>query len=176
MAHILIQKAASIVSHVTQAFDVRVLEWMQRKFVLMEHIAIRQVPWSVYSARQVIGEIKYILCTPDEFGTATVKHNLLPQLPGTLRPIWAAHWLLDLHDLQLNDVWGNPRKYQLTVLLTQQMQSHFGRHILVISLYHSCTRIDILSAPWFAMSALIKHRQCIQLLCGDDHIISGIAC
>ena len=87
MAHILIQKAASIVSHVTQAFDVRVLEWMQRKFVLMEHIAIRQVPWSVYSARQVIGEIKYILCTPDEFGTATVKHNLLPQLPGTLRPI-----------------------------------------------------------------------------------------
>ena len=71
----------------TQAFDVRVLEWMQRKFVLMEHIAIRQVPWSVYSARQVIGEIKYILCTPDEFGTATVKHNVLPRLPGTLRPI-----------------------------------------------------------------------------------------
>ena len=94
MAHILIQKAASIVSHVTQAFDVRVLEWMQRKFVLMEHIAIRQVPWSVYSARQVIGEIKYILCTPDEFGTATVKHNVLPRLPGTLRPIWAAHCTL----------------------------------------------------------------------------------
>ena len=71
----------------TPAFDVEVLEWMRRKFVLMERIAIIRVPWSVYSARQVIGEIKYILCTPDEFGTATVKHNMLPQLPGTLRPI-----------------------------------------------------------------------------------------
>ena len=71
----------------TPAFDVQVLEWMRRKFVLMERIAILRVPWSVYSARQVIGEIKYILCTPDEFGTATVKHNMLPQLPGTLRPI-----------------------------------------------------------------------------------------
>ena len=87
MAHTLIQKAAWIVNHVTQAFDVRVLEWMHPTFVLMEHIAMRRVPWSVYSARQVIGEIKYILYTPDEFGTATVKHNMLPQLPGTLRPI-----------------------------------------------------------------------------------------
>ena len=87
MAHTLIQKAARIVNHVMQAFDVQVLEWMHRKSVLMEHIAIRRVPWSVYSARLVIGEIKYVLCTPDEFGTATVKHNVLPQLPGTLRPI-----------------------------------------------------------------------------------------
>ena len=94
MAHTLIQKAAWIVNHVTQAFDVRVLEWMHPTFVLMEHIAMRRVPWSVYSARQVIGEIKYVLCTPDEFGTATVKHNVLPQLPETLRPIWAAHCTL----------------------------------------------------------------------------------
>ena len=88
MAPTLIQKAAWIVNHVTQAFDVRVLEWMHPKFVLMEHIAMRRVPWSVYSARQVIGEIKYVLCTP------AVKHNVLPQLPGTLRPIWAAHCTL----------------------------------------------------------------------------------
>ena len=87
MAHTLTQKAARIVNHVTLPFDVRVLEWMRLKFVLMERIAILRVPWSVYSARQVIGEIKYILCTPDEFGTATVKHNVLPQLPGTLRLI-----------------------------------------------------------------------------------------
>ena len=93
-AHTLIQTAVRIVNHVMQAFDVRVLEWMRLKFVLMEHIAILRVPWSVYSAQLVIGEIKYILCTPDEFGTETVKHNVLPQFPGTLRPICAAHCTL----------------------------------------------------------------------------------
>ena len=87
MAHTLIQKAARIVNHVTQAFDVRVLEWMLLKFVLMERIAMLRVPWSVYSARLVIGEVKYILCTLDEFGTVAAKHDVLLQLPGTLRPI-----------------------------------------------------------------------------------------
>ena len=58
MAHTAIKRAARIVSFVMQASDVQVLEWKRPQFVLMEHIAIPQVPWSVYSARLVIGEIR----------------------------------------------------------------------------------------------------------------------
>ena len=59
MAHILIQKAARIVSSVMQASDVQVLEWKRPYFVLMERIAILRVPWIVYSVRLVIGEAEY---------------------------------------------------------------------------------------------------------------------
>ena len=59
MAHTAIKRAARIVSFVMQASDVQVLEWKRPQFVLMEHIAIPQVPWSVYSARLVIGEAEY---------------------------------------------------------------------------------------------------------------------
>ena len=59
MAHILIQKAARIVSSVMQASDVQMLEWKRPQFVLMERIAILRVPWIVYSVRLVIGEAEY---------------------------------------------------------------------------------------------------------------------
>ena len=52
------------------------------------------------------------------------------------------------------------------------MQLNFGWHILVIS-HHSCTRIDMLSAPLFATSAPIKHRLYTYHIRGDNRIIIG---